>query len=176
MKSHDLVSSFLLLLWGCHAFRTTITDYIASRLLFNVTMQLPSISSIGYDIVPGPFLLLLAIPALPLLLFAFGARPPKTDALPFNTDDVFQTGGLIAVVVIAAVVLGAYPDALSSATGWIQDGGADIWHMLPGTSKSRRAPPSLPRRTHPLLRYPNLSQSARSDVATCLLTLKRSSV
>ena len=79
------------------------------------------------SILPGPFILLLLLPAFPLILFSIGARPPDTSALPFTTDDLWQTTAFITVAGAVVLSMGLYPGILSDASAWIKDGGGGIW-------------------------------------------------
>lgn len=79
------------------------------------------------DILPGPFILLLLLPALPLLLFSIGARPPDTHSLPFSTDDLWQTTAFITVAGVVVLCVGLYPSLLGDVGTWVRGGGVDGW-------------------------------------------------
>jgi len=78
------------------------------------------------SITPGPIVLLLLLPSLPLLLFGIGARPPNMRHLPFDHSDIWTTSALVTCAL--AVVLGVtvWPDGLSGIMGWVQ-GGPQTW-------------------------------------------------
>lgn len=77
------------------------------------------------DIIPGPFILLLLLPALPLLLFSIGARPPDTHSLPFSTDDLWQTTAFITVAGAVVLCVGLYPGLLGDVGTWVKGGAGD---------------------------------------------------
>ncbi|WVF66647.1 hypothetical protein IAT40_001388 [Kwoniella sp. CBS 6097] len=81
------------------------------------------------SLIPGPFILLLLLPSIPLLLFSLGARPPDTSHLPFSTSDVFATGAFVTVAGIVVLCLGVYPETGQAVLEWIKDGNANGWHM-----------------------------------------------
>lgn len=83
---------------------------------------LPTISASSFDILPGPFILLLLIPLLPLTLFSLGARPPGVSSLPFLTDELWRTTALLGLAVIVGLFVGVYPDSLQSMVTWVKDG------------------------------------------------------
>ena len=83
-----------------------------------ITSSMPSL-------IPGPFILLLALPAIPLLLFSIGARPPDTSNLPFSTDDLWQTTAIITIAGAVVLCLCFWPDAFSEIGQWISNGGID---------------------------------------------------
>lgn len=85
----------------------------------------PVIASTFPTIIPGPFILLLAIPAIPLLLFSIGARPPDTSNLPFSTDDLWQTTALISIAGAVVLCLAFWPGAFSSIGNWVTDGAVE---------------------------------------------------
>ncbi|KAE8541188.1 hypothetical protein D1P53_002545 [Cryptococcus gattii VGV] len=74
-------------------------------------------------ILPGPIILLILLPAIPLFLFSLGARPPDTSALPFSTNDLFVTTTLICLAGGTVLFLGVYPEVGGRVWGWIKDGG-----------------------------------------------------
>ncbi|KIR42198.1 hypothetical protein I307_00672 [Cryptococcus deuterogattii 99/473] len=74
-------------------------------------------------ILPGPIILLVLLPAIPLFLFSLGARPPDTSALPFSTNDLFVTITLICLAGGTVLFLGVYPEVGGRVWGWIKDGG-----------------------------------------------------
>ncbi|KAL7420262.1 hypothetical protein Q5752_005231 [Cryptotrichosporon argae] len=74
------------------------------------------------SLAPAPFILLFLLPALPLLLFSIGARPPDTSALPFSTDDMYHTMALMCAAGAVVLCLGVYPDAFGGVWGWVRDG------------------------------------------------------
>jgi len=84
-------------------------------------LQVP-VTSGWPNILPGPFILLLLLPAIPLVLFSFGARPPDTNNLPFTTDDLWQTTAFVTVAGSVVLAMGVYPGLLGDITGWIKDG------------------------------------------------------
>lgn len=77
------------------------------------------------NLIPGPFILLLALPAIPLLLFSIGARPPDTSNLPFSTDDLWQTTAAITVAGAVVLCLGFWPGAFSGIGNWVTEGAVD---------------------------------------------------
>ncbi|WVQ64403.1 uncharacterized protein L199_002569 [Kwoniella botswanensis] len=81
------------------------------------------------SILPGPFILLLLLPAIPLLLFSLGARPPDTSHLPFTTSDVFTTGAFVTVTMTIVICLGVYPEAGGAVWAWIREGANGEWDM-----------------------------------------------
>lgn len=102
----------------------------------------PVASTSSYpSILPGPFILLLALPAIPLLLFSVGARPPDSSALPFSTDDVWQTTAFVTVAGAVVLCIGIYPEAFTDVGNWIADGASgdtwrDKWSSLTSNSPS----------------------------------------
>ncbi|WVO16050.1 hypothetical protein L204_103715 [Cryptococcus depauperatus] len=78
-------------------------------------------------LLPGPFILLVLLPAIPLLLFSIGARPPDTSALPFSTNDLFVTTSLICFAFGAVLMLGVYPDVGGRLWLWIREGEGLDW-------------------------------------------------
>lgn len=72
---------------------------------------------------PGPIILLVLLPAIPLFLFSLGVRPPDTSALPFLTNDLFVTTTLICLPGCTVLFLGVYPEVGGRVWGWIKDGG-----------------------------------------------------
>jgi len=88
-----------------------------------VPLQAAPIPTGWPNILPGPFILLLLLPAVPLLLFSIGARPPDTHNLPFTTDDLWQTTAFITVAGAVVLAMGLYPGLLADVTGWIREGG-----------------------------------------------------
>ncbi|WWC57707.1 uncharacterized protein I303_100241 [Kwoniella dejecticola CBS 10117] len=81
------------------------------------------------SILPGPFILLLLLPSIPLLLFSLGARPPDTSHLPFSTSDVFTTGAFVTVTMTIVICLGVYPEAGGAVWEFIRDGGKGSMNM-----------------------------------------------
>ncbi|WVQ94256.1 hypothetical protein IAU59_001335 [Kwoniella sp. CBS 9459] len=81
------------------------------------------------SLIPGPFILLLLLPSIPLLLFSLGARPPDTSHLPFSTSDVFATGAFVTVAGIVVLCLGVYPETGQAVLEWIKDGNANGWQV-----------------------------------------------
>ncbi|WWC97470.1 hypothetical protein V866_004350 [Kwoniella sp. B9012] len=81
------------------------------------------------SILPGPFILLLLLPAIPLLLFSLGARPPDTSHLPFTTSDVFTTGAFVTVTMTIVICLGVYPEAGGAVWAWIREDANGEWDM-----------------------------------------------
>ncbi|OCF43120.1 hypothetical protein I317_03089 [Kwoniella heveanensis CBS 569] len=79
------------------------------------------------SLIPGPFILLLLLPSIPLLLFSLGARPPDTSHLPFSTSDIFATGAFVTVAGIVVLCLGVYPETGQAVLEWIKDGNANGW-------------------------------------------------
>lgn len=80
-------------------------------------------------ILPGPIILLVLLPAIPLLLFSLGARPPDTSALPFGfgefatNNDLLVTTTLVCLAGGTVLFLGVYPEVGGRVWGWIRDGG-----------------------------------------------------
>lgn len=70
-------------------------------------------------LIPGPFVLLLLLPSIPLLLFSIGARPPDTSALPFSGTEVFTTAAFVSIA--GGVVLGlvVWPEMGKDLGGWV---------------------------------------------------------
>ncbi len=93
-------------------------------------------------LIPGPFILLLALPAVPLLLFSIGARPPDTSNLPFSTDDLWQTTAFITVSGAVVLCLGLWPGALGEVGSWITGNVAESGGFVKGLwgSKSVERP------------------------------------
>ncbi|KAK6904800.1 hypothetical protein I203_105618 [Kwoniella mangroviensis CBS 8507] len=81
------------------------------------------------SIIPGPFILLILLPAIPLLLFSLGARPPDTSHLPFTTSDIFTTGAFVTVTMTIVICLGVYPEAGGAVWAWIREGANGEWDM-----------------------------------------------
>ncbi|WRT63307.1 uncharacterized protein IL334_000212 [Kwoniella shivajii] len=75
------------------------------------------------SLMPGPFILLFLLPAIPLLLFSVGARPPDTSHLPFSTSDAFATGAFVTIAGVVVLCLGVYPEAGGAVWTWIREGG-----------------------------------------------------
>ncbi|WVR03170.1 hypothetical protein IAU60_000161 [Kwoniella sp. DSM 27419] len=83
------------------------------------------------SLIPGPFILLLLLPSIPLILFSLGARPPDTSHLPFSTTDVFATGAFVTVAGTVVLCFWVYPEAGGMVWSWIRDGRLDVegWQM-----------------------------------------------
>lgn len=119
------------------------------------------------DILPGPFILLLLLPAFPLILFSIGARPPDTSALPFTTDDLWQTTAFITVAGAVVLSMGLYPGMLSDVTTWVKDGSGSPWRAYlvdvtkTFTTASGGAPSS--HRQYPQQGQPALGQNSGSN-------------
>lgn len=82
----------------------------------------PTLSSMSSELVPGPIILLLLLPALPLLLFSLGARPPDTDTLPFTTGDFFVTTACLTTAGAIGLGMAYWPDGLTGLGNWIKGG------------------------------------------------------
>lgn len=78
------------------------------------------------DFLPGPFILLLFVPAIPLLLFSIGARPPDTNHLPFFTSDLWHTTAMITVAGMVVLCVGVYPGAFQELGEWVVGGARDL--------------------------------------------------
>ena len=74
------------------------------------------------DFLPGPFLLLIFIPLLPLALFSLGARPPTGSSFDFLTDELWRTTALLGVAVTVGLCVGVYPESMKEMGGWLMDG------------------------------------------------------
>lgn len=70
-------------------------------------------------LIPGPFILLLLLPSIPLLLFSIGARPPDTSALPFSMTEVFTTAAFVSVAGGVVMGLVIWPDMGKNVGGWM---------------------------------------------------------
>ena len=96
-------------------------------------------------LIPGPFILLLLLPIIPLLLFSVGARPPDTSGLPFSTDDLWQTTAFISVAGAVVLCVGLYPGAFSDVAQWVADGGTgeigSWWQEFRGAEEPRAQDP-----------------------------------
>jgi len=109
----------------------------------------PVVASSFPNLVPGPFILLLALPAIPLLLFSVGARPPDTSKLPFSTDDLWQTTAAITVASAVVLCIGFWPGAFSGVGNWVTSGvvqgdGWVQWVSRTGSgSKSQTVPDGM---------------------------------
>ncbi|WWC67203.1 uncharacterized protein I206_101110 [Kwoniella pini CBS 10737] len=79
-------------------------------------------SGVTPSILPGPFILLIILPLIPLLLFSLGARPPNTSNLPFSNSDIFTTGAFLTITMIIVICLGVYPEAGGAVWEFIKDG------------------------------------------------------
>ena len=74
------------------------------------------------NLVPGPIVLLLLLPAIPLLLFSVGARPLDISALPFSTDDLWQTTAFVTVAGAVVLSMAVYPGLLDDMSAWVTRG------------------------------------------------------
>lgn len=74
------------------------------------------------DLLPGPFILLIFIPLLPLALFSLGARPPSGSSFDFLTDELWRTTALLGIAVTVGLCVGVYPSTLEGMGGWLKDG------------------------------------------------------
>jgi hypothetical protein len=74
------------------------------------------------DLLPGPFLLLIFIPLLPLALFSLGARPPSGSSLDFLTEELWRTTALLGVAVTVALCVGVYPGSMEGVVSWVKEG------------------------------------------------------
>jgi hypothetical protein len=74
------------------------------------------------DLLPGPFILLIFIPLLPLALFSLGARPPAGSSFDFLTDELWRTTALLGIAVTVGLCVGVYPSTLEGMGGWLKDG------------------------------------------------------
>jgi hypothetical protein len=84
-------------------------------------------STVPYiDLLPGPFLLLIFIPLLPLALFSLGARPPSGSSLDFLTEELWRTTALLGVAVTVALCVGVYPGSMEGVTSWVKEGNWNI--------------------------------------------------
>jgi len=84
---------------------------------YTLPTSLPSM-----DFLPGPFLLLIFIPLLPLALFSLGARPPTGSSFDFLTDELWRTTALLGVAVTVGLCVGVYPESMKEMGGWLMDG------------------------------------------------------
>lgn len=78
---------------------------------------------------PGPIILLALLPAIPLLLFSLGARPPDTSALllfPLTTNDLLVTTSLVCLAGGSVLLGGVYPEVGGWVWGWVKDGGEGV--------------------------------------------------
>ena len=74
------------------------------------------------DLLPGPFILLIFIPLLPLALFSLGARPPSGSSFEFLTDELWRTTALLGIAVSVGLCVGVYPSTLEGMGGWLKNG------------------------------------------------------
>ncbi|WWD22766.1 hypothetical protein CI109_107259 [Kwoniella shandongensis] len=77
-------------------------------------------------LLPGPFIILILLPAIPLLLFSLGARPPDTSNLPFAANDMWLTMGFVTIAGIVVLCLGVYPEVGGTVWDWIKAGGEGV--------------------------------------------------
>ncbi|WVQ72352.1 hypothetical protein IAR50_001903 [Cryptococcus sp. DSM 104548] len=87
----------------------------------------PAPSNPTPTLLPGPFILFILLPTIPLLLFSLGARPPNTSSLPFSTNELFVTTTMICLATGAVLLLGVYPDVGGQIWGWIRDGDFNLY-------------------------------------------------
>ena len=102
--------------------RTTLTTTNGRFMTMQAALPVQAVPSSYPSLIPGPFILLLALPAIPLVLFSIGARPPDTSALPFSTDDLWQTTALLTVAGAVVLCLGFWPGAFSGISNWVVAG------------------------------------------------------
>lgn len=114
-------------------------------------LAVPALPSMSADIVPGPIFLLLFLPALPLLLFSLGARPPDTNTLPFTTGDFFVTTACLTTAGAIGLGMVYWPEGLAGLGNWVKGGSSSVpssatrgQQPLAGTNAQRGAPPRYP--------------------------------
>jgi hypothetical protein len=84
-------------------------------------------NSVPYiDLLPGPFLLLIFIPLLPLALFSLGARPPTGSSLGFLTEELWRTTALLGIAVTVGLCVGVYPGSIQNMTEWLKSGSLNL--------------------------------------------------
>jgi hypothetical protein len=84
-------------------------------------------NSVPYmDLLPGPFLLLIFIPRLPLALFSLGARPPTGSSLSFLTEELWRTTALLGIAVTVGLCVGVYPGSIQNMTEWLKGGNLNL--------------------------------------------------
>lgn len=129
-------------------------------------------------VIPGPFILLLFLPLFPLVLLSIGARPPKTDSLPFSTDEIWQTAALVTAAGSVALCTIFYPGAAGEILHWVKGDGSSTLvknTILPVTSNVRhRQTDRLPKRQGTPLSAP-LKDISRNGARGEFLTRQGSS-
>jgi hypothetical protein len=95
----------------------------APKITMEAVPAIPAEPVASYpNLLPGPFFLLLLLPAIPLLLFSLGARPPDASGLPFLTNDLWQTTALVTIAGAVILCVGLYPGMLSGVGEWVING------------------------------------------------------
>ena len=114
-----------------------------------------AVTSAYPSLLPGPFILFLLLPAIPLLLFSVGARPPDSSHLPFSTDDIWQTTAFVTVAGAVVLCVGLYPGALKDVGNWVADGGGSgLSTWFRGETTGPPPPPRQPTYPQPKSRDP----------------------
>ncbi|ORX41243.1 hypothetical protein BD324DRAFT_648123 [Kockovaella imperatae] len=127
---------------------------------------LPTASAIP-SILPGPFILLLLLPVIPLLLFSVGARPPDTSHLPFSTDDLWQTTAFITIAGAVVLCVGLYPGAFRDVAQWITgaEDGADWRRWWTEVTKQNEGAFVHSKRARGVQTLPHPRARARPDLS-----------